>query len=170
MMASALTAGLIGCTRDDAPADTASQEAVGQTDPDGIDEEAPMRSEAELERRLEVRQRAVQKQPERYVEPPPTHVTGEVPDSLLATVKEDLAGKLGIGADAIDVVRGESIVWNDGSMGCPRPDTMYTQALVPGYWIILAHGGKEYDYRASERGSFFLCELPMTLEPSDELE
>jgi hypothetical protein len=35
---------------------------------------------------------------------------------------------------------------------------MYTQALVDGYWVVLAVGEQEYDYRASDTGYFFLCE------------
>jgi hypothetical protein len=33
-------------------------------------------------------------------------------------------------------------VWNDGSLGCPEPGMMYTQALVNGYWLIIEAGVK----------------------------
>ena len=35
---------------------------------------------------------------------------------------------------------------------------MYTQALVPGYRIVLEAGGRELDYHASESGTIKLCE------------
>ena len=55
------------------------------------------------------------------------------------------------------VVATESVTWSDGSLGCPQPDRMYTQALVPGWRIRVAAGGQELDYHASVRGSWVLC-------------
>jgi hypothetical protein len=63
------------------------------------------------------------------------------------------------------VIRDQAVTWSDGSLGCPQPGVFYTQALVPGYWVVLQVGDQEYDYRASERGHFVLCEgggLPFT--------
>jgi hypothetical protein len=96
---------------------------------------------------------------------PGTPVTGEVPAGILAAILADLAGRLGVSADEIQVVRGESVVWNDGSLGCPEPGMMYTQALVDGYWVVLEQGGQTYDYRATTRGYFRLCESPALGEP-----
>jgi hypothetical protein len=92
---------------------------------------------------------------------PGTPVTGEVPAALLEAIVADLAARLGIRSDEIQVVRGESVVWNDGSLGCPEPGMMYTEALVDGYWVVLEHEGQMYDYRATDRGYFRLCESPL---------
>jgi len=119
----------------------------------------------ELERRLEARREAYKRLPEQLPDKSPTQIVGEVPESLLATIKQDLAGKLDISVDAIEVARAEAVTWNDGSLGCARPGEMYTQALVPGYRVILDHHGRQYDYRAAERGHFFLCELPTLMQP-----
>ena len=116
--------------------------------------------ERELERRLEVRRELGNKVPARVVEEPRIPFVGEVPDSILSAAKEDLAGKLDVTAESIDVKAAMSVVWNDGSLGCPRPDQVYTQAEEPGYRIILEHDERQYDYRATERGYLFLCELP----------
>jgi hypothetical protein len=129
-----------------------------------------MSTEEELKRRLEARQRAVRRLPERFVQEPSTHVIGEVPDTILSAVKEDLAERLDASIDEFEVIKAESITWPDGSLGCPKPGQTYTQAPVPGYWIILVRGGEEYDYRASESGYFFLCELPRTLDPRNEVQ
>ncbi len=85
---------------------------------------------------------------------------GEVPESLLSQIVDDLATRLSVGRDAIQVVQAESVVWNDGSLGCPRPGEVYTQALVEGYHVVLQVGSTAYDYRASARGYFFLCQQP----------
>jgi hypothetical protein len=88
----------------------------------------------------------------------PAPLTGEVPQDLLDAVFDDLADRLGAGREAIGVEEAGSVVWRDGSLGCPQPGMMYTQALVPGYQIILAVGEETFDYHASERGHFVLCE------------
>jgi len=154
-----LTVVLSGC---------AGTPAINSKQPASDEENASMRTEDELQRRLELRQRAGRRFPEQPVHEQPTHIVGEVPDSTLDAVKKDLADRLGASVDDLEVTKAESITWNDGSLRCPKPGQNYTQAQVPGYWIVLVLGDKEYDYRASESGYFFLCELPRTLEPRNE--
>lgn len=85
-------------------------------------------------------------------------VTGEVPGALLARIRGDAAARLGVDAARVEVVRAEAVTWNDGSLGCPQPDVVYTQALEPGYWVVLQAGGQKLDYRARASGYFFICE------------
>ena len=85
-------------------------------------------------------------------------VTGEVPDDLLAAIVADLAARENVLAEEINVVRGQEVIWPDGSLGCAQPGMMYTQAQVSGYWVVLRAGESEYDYRASATGYFILCE------------
>jgi hypothetical protein len=134
-------------------ADTQTSDVI---DPD--DQRTSAHTEEELQRRLEVRQRAMRQYPEQVAQPQVDHV------------RTDLAEQLGISADDLSVLKGQSITWNDGSLGCGKPGEIYTQATVPGYWILLVHDGREYDYRASERGYFFLCELPRSIERRQELQ
>lgn len=89
---------------------------------------------------------------------PPT--TGEGPSSLVDQIIADAAERGGVADSEVTVIRSESVVWNDGSLGCPKPGVAYTQALVDGYWIVVVAAGTEYDYRATSRGSFKLCEMP----------
>ena len=125
--------------------------------------------EEELERRLEVREGASSKLPQSVPEESTPAILGEVPDPVLNAIKADLADKLGADAAAFNVVTARSVTWNDGSLGCPRPGQAYTQALVPGYLVVLHHEGVEYDYRAAESGFFFLCELPTLPRRGDKL-
>ena len=85
-------------------------------------------------------------------------VTGEVPAGLLDAILADLAGRRDVSTDEIEVVRGESVVWRDGSLGCPQPGMMYTQALVPGYQVVLRVDDETFDYHAGESGFFVLCD------------
>jgi hypothetical protein len=88
---------------------------------------------------------------------------GEVPVELIEKMKDDLAKRLGIDLSGIQLVKAEAVTWNDGSLGCPQPEGVYTDALVNGYWVVLRVGAIQYDYRASETGYFILCEIPMRL-------
>lgn len=148
----------------------AGEQAVDNKQPASIEDNAPMSKEEELQRRLEARQLAVRRFPERRVEEPTAHVIGEVPNTNLIAVKQDLAERLVASIDEFEVIKAQSITWPDGSLGCPKPGQNYTQALVPGYWIILVRDSEEYDYRASESGYFILCELPRTLDPRNEAQ
>jgi hypothetical protein len=55
------------------------------------------------------------------------------------------------------ITRTESVTWPDGSLGCPQPDRLYTQALVPGWRLSVLAGGRELDYHAAVRGQWLLC-------------
>lgn len=86
-------------------------------------------------------------------------VTGEVPEDLLATILADAATRSGEPAEALEVVTAQAMSWNDGSLGCPEPGMLYTQALVDGYRVVIRAAGEELDYRAGN-GGFSLCDTP----------
>ena len=95
--------------------------------------------------------------PERVPQPETSPVTGEVPQEVIEIVRADLGMRTGAEPGAIRVVQAMEIVFSDGSLGCGRPGQRYTQEPVPGYQVILAVEGKEYDYRVPRRGAFVLC-------------
>lgn len=95
---------------------------------------------------------------------------GEVPGDLLDAIVNDAAERAGIQRDEVEVLTAESVTWNDGSLGCPEPGMMYTQALVPGYRVVVEAGGEEMHFHASEGGSFRFCENPkppMDVSPNE---
>jgi hypothetical protein len=98
---------------------------------------------------------------------PGTPAAGEVSAEILDRIVADLTDRTGAARAAVSLLRAEQVVWNDGSLGCPQPGMMYTQALVSGYWVVLETGGREYDYRATEGGYFMVCEtgLPARATP-----
>ncbi len=73
----------------------------------------------------------------------------------------DLAARLAVSPEAIEIVQAEAVVWPDGSLGCPEPDMMYTQVIVEGMKIILAVEGEEYHYHYGDARGAFLCENPV---------
>lgn len=90
---------------------------------------------------------------------PPANKGGkeEIEAKLVEAAQADLAQRLAVSSDEIQVVKVESVMWSDGSLGCPQPGMMYTQAVVPGYQITLSAEGQEYDYHADQKTAF-LCE------------
>jgi len=89
---------------------------------------------------------------------------GEVPADLLGEIIDDLVAQESLARENIEVERAESVIWSDGALGCPKPGEMYTQAQVPGYWIVLKSGDRQYDYRASEKGHFRRCSASFKLQ------
>lgn len=72
----------------------------------------------------------------------------------------DLAERLEVGEGEIEVVSVEDVTWPDGSLGCPEPGKMYTQAMVDGQRFVLAHDGTEYAYHSGGDRAPFHCEDP----------
>ena len=59
---------------------------------------------------------------------------GQVPQTILESILKEAAALAKVSHEQLVIVRAQSVVWNDGSLGCPEPGMMYTQALVNGYW------------------------------------
>ncbi|NND81850.1 MAG: hypothetical protein HKN50_05405 [Gammaproteobacteria bacterium] len=92
-------------------------------------------------------------------------VSGEVPDKLLDMIIDSLMSSNGAQRDEVTVQSAADIVFNDGSLGCPKPGQIYTQAQVPGYRVILEYRGQQFDYRATRKGYFILCDQPGLTAP-----
>ena len=64
-----------------------------------------------------------------------------------------LAVTLNLPADQISVISTEAVNWPDGCLGIQRPGMMCTEAIVPGFRIILQANGEQYEFRTNESGS-----------------
>jgi hypothetical protein len=76
---------------------------------------------------------------------------------IVAPAIDDLAGRLGISPDDIEVVSAEEVTWPDGSLGCPEPGVSYTQALVDGSRAVLRYEDRAFVYHAGPDDQPFLC-------------
>lgn len=100
--------------------------------------------------------------------PPPTTVppsgeesplTGEVPLDFVAEIVADAAARTGVAAEDILVTVAESVLWSDGSLGCPQPGEMYTQAIVEGFRVVVDTGDEgELDYRTGGTNFWIICD------------
>lgn len=97
--------------------------------------------------------------------------TGLTMAQAVAAAKDDLARRNAVAAEQIEVVSSRTVTWGDGSMGCPEPEMMYTQALVPGYQIHLRHDGSDAYYHGSRSSEPMYCPAERAQAPykSDDL-
>ncbi len=77
----------------------------------------------------------------------------------------DLATRLDDSAEQITVADARRVTWGNGSLGCPEAGMMYTQALVPGYYIRLQADAVDHHYHAGRDGQPFLCPAERSLQP-----
>ena len=82
----------------------------------------------------------------------------ELPTLMLTPAVTDLAARLRVDDSDIQVLRATAVIWNNGAVGCPKSGVDYTEALVPGFWVVLGHAGKHYSYHAARKGTLKLCE------------
>ena len=80
--------------------------------------------------------------------------------ALIDAATTDLAKRLSVTRDAIEVVSAQSVVWPDRSLGCPQPGMIYPQVLSEGFRIELRVKGQVYSYHGGEGRGPFLCEHP----------
>ena len=81
-------------------------------------------------------------------------------DAFLDLALADAAAERGVAEEDIKVVRAEEVEWPDGARGCPEEGEMYTQAIVPGYLVVLEIDGEEHHYHGGEGERPFRCEDP----------
>lgn len=80
--------------------------------------------------------------------------------AIVGAAIADLADRLAVPADEIELVEFARVTWSDGSLGCPEPGVMYTQALVDGTRTVLRHDGSAYAYHGAGDADPALCERP----------
>jgi len=87
---------------------------------------------------------------------------------IVLQAQEDLAKRLGIHPDQIELVELQSVIWPDKGMGCPQPGMVYTQVQVDGLLIRFSVGGRIYEYHSGEGRPAFLCAEPVGGKPGDK--
>lgn len=78
-------------------------------------------------------------------------------ESFVMQAKDDLAKRLSIPTEQINVLEAASVIWPDGSLGCPKPGMLYTQVQVDGILIRLQVGEQTYEYHGGGGRAPFLC-------------
>ncbi len=77
-----------------------------------------------------------------------------------------VAERRGVAPDEVSVVEYADVTWPDGSIGCPQPGMMYTQALVPGRRLLLEVQGEVASYHSGGGPAFGYCANPRPALPA----
>ncbi|MFL6548970.1 MAG: hypothetical protein ACJ8OJ_09765 [Povalibacter sp.] len=91
-----------------------------------------------------------------------------IPADLESAVIKDVARRSGKQLDAVSIILAESVTWSDGSLGCPEPGMLYTQALVRGYRVVATVGDQRFEYHAGLKGPPKFCPADRVLPPSPD--
>jgi hypothetical protein len=86
-------------------------------------------------------------------------------DTAIQAALADASQRSGLDASALRVISAEAVTWRDGSLGCPQPGMMYTQALVPGFRVRVLAAGQTLDYHASRFGAPLVCPAGRAVDP-----
>ncbi len=76
---------------------------------------------------------------------------------LVDLAMADLAKREGGGATDIEVIKVEAVEWRNGCLECAKAGEMCTDAIVPGYRIVLRAAGQEYEYRTDQKLTVQYC-------------
>lgn len=83
--------------------------------------------------------------------------TATMPRDLRRAIASAAAKHLKVEESSVVLTRAERVTWSDGSLGCPQPGMMYTQALVPGYRVTAMTAAGEVVYHTDDRGQVVSC-------------
>lgn len=107
-------------------------------------------------------------------QPSPTPGSSGTPDSsgplapndahdVTRRARDLVAEVEGVAVERATVVSVDKVTWRDGALGCPQPGYAYTQALVPGYRVVVEVDGRHVHVHADDRrnGALFICDKPV---------
>lgn len=89
-------------------------------------------------------------------------------EPFVSQAVDDLARRLDIDKAEIIVIDAGFVTWPNSALGCPEPDMMYTQALVPGYRIRLRADGALHHYHGAEDRPPSHCPADRVTDPAAE--
>ena len=88
---------------------------------------------------------------------PPTATTAPTatsnPPPAAEKAKQALAQQLGADPAQLQLVALDPVTWPDGSLGCPEPGKLYTQAIVSGFRAVFVHNGQQREVHTNQDGS-----------------
>ncbi len=96
---------------------------------------------------------------------PGTTVTDSL-EAVIAAAVDDAVHRSGKPRESLKVTAAARVTWPDGALGCPEPGMLYTQALVPGYRVVVQAGETEYAYHAGARGQPTFCPPERAVPPA----
>ena len=84
---------------------------------------------------------------------------------VIMQAKEDLARRLSVKVDEINLLEAREVTWPDSSLGCPQSGKLYYQQPHDGFLIRLKVGRRIYFYHSDRSMEPFLCEQTSQIIP-----
>ena len=81
-----------------------------------------------------------------------------LPAAVADAVLQDASGRSGLPISSLRIVKAERRTWTNGCLGLGGPGVVCTQALVPGWQVIVEGGKQRLVYRTGESGRVRLDE------------
>ena len=78
-------------------------------------------------------------------------------DAAVHAAVNDLATRLKVAPETVQVVSVTAADWSDTSLGCPQPGMFYAQVIVQGFKIVLSVGSAQTEYHADQKGRVVTC-------------
>lgn len=78
--------------------------------------------------------------------------TNSLPRRVKNAVLQDLSNREQILATKVEIIDYAQRTWRDGCMNLPNPDEICTQALVPGWRVVLSNGSQTWIYHTNSNG------------------
>lgn len=99
---------------------------------------------------LEEASEIVKGDPTDRTNPLPRAVANKLPVTVESAVLQAASGQSGLPISSLRIVNAERRTWPDGCLGLGGPDVFCTQALVPGWQVMVKSGKKRLIYRTDE--------------------
>jgi hypothetical protein len=77
---------------------------------------------------------------------------------MVDSARADLAKRLAIPVEQVELVDVRTVVWSNKGLGCPQPGIEYLEVPVDGLLIRLSAAGQIYHYHTDGVQPPFLCE------------
>jgi hypothetical protein len=91
---------------------------------------------------------------------------GPILQSLAQLARQDLANRLNVSLDKIDLMKVVPARWPYDSVGCPLPNVESIDTNTPGYQILLNANDQVYMYHTDGKDWIGLC----TVKPPNEIQ
>lgn len=75
-------------------------------------------------------------------------------ETIAGLVRTQMAQQLHISVDETEVISVEAVDWPDACLGVYSPEIMCATVITPGYRVILAVDGQEYEFHTNHDSSF----------------
>jgi hypothetical protein len=82
-----------------------------------------------------------------------------------ALVKKDLAQRLKVEANQLQLISASDRTWMDASFGCSARKGLDEPTPIQGFAFTLAYRGKDYVYHTDRKGHFRRCDAGKPIAP-----